>query len=302
MTTIITGATGGIGRMVTEQLLERLNPTDLILTTRNPSALAHLAARGVEVRYADYDKPESLADAFGDGDTMLLISTLSVGRREAQHRRAIDAAVKAGVRHIVYTSSGGAHPDNPAIVIPDHVGTEKALHECGVAFTILRDSLYAEVPLTQIGPRALASGQWIGSAGEGQIGFVAKADCVACAAVVLTTPGHEGRTYELTGPELLSFRDACALTAELGGKPIEYVVVTDDQMAEMLASIGVPRRYHEGMFTPGAGTSSIEDIVTYEQGVRGGYFAIHSTHVQELLGRPPLSLRQVYTANAHLLR
>ena len=134
MTTIITGATGKFGRMVTEQLLEHLHPAELILTTRNPHSLEKLAARGAHVRYADFDKPETLVGAFEGGDRMLLVSTLSVGRRAQQHRSAIDAAVKAGVRHIAYTSSSGARPDNPAIVIPDHLETEDALRRSGVAF------------------------------------------------------------------------------------------------------------------------------------------------------------------------
>ena len=302
MTTIVTGASGTLGRMVIGQLLEHLHPAELILTTRNPQSLASIAARGAHVRYADFDEPETLVDAFKDGDRMLLISTLSVGRRATQHGNAIEAAVQAGVKHIAYTSSGGVRPDNPALVIADHLQTEDALRNCGVAFTILRDALYSEVPLAQIGPRALESGKWVGSAGEGQIPFVSKADCVACAARVLTSRGHEGATYEITGPELLSYRDAAALTSELGGKPIEYVVVTDDEMMEMLIAAGVPRQYEEGMYTDGIGTSSAEDIVSYERGIRGGYFAVKSDHVAQLLGRPPLSLRQVYLANVEKLR
>ena len=296
MTTIVTGATGSFGRMVTEELLEHLHPAELILTTRTPSALAKLAARGAHVRYADFDRPETLAQAFEDGDRMLLISTLSVGRRGAQHRNAIDAAMKAGVRHIAYTGSGGARPDNPAIVIADHLDTEAALKQSGAAFTILRNSLYTEVPLNQIGPRALALGKWIGSAGDGQVGFVAKSDCVACAARVLTERVHEGRTYEIAGPELLSYRQIAALLTELTGKPIEYVVVSDDEMMSSLLAAGVPRDYTEGMNTAGVGTSSAEDIVSYERGIREGYFAVKSNDVESILARPPVSLRQVFEA------
>ena len=301
MSTIVTGASGKFGRMATELLLERLHPAELILVTRTPATLANLAARGAKVRYGDFDKPETLQAAFAGGSRMLLISTLSVGRRAEQHRRAIDAAVAAGVKQIAYTSSGGCNPNNPAIVIPDHLATEAALKNCGVAYTILRDSLYSEVPLTEIGPRALASGKWVGSSGDGQVGFVSKKDCVAVAAAVLTTPGHEGATYEVTGPELLSFRDAAALTAEFGGRPIEYIVISDEEMGDMLAAAGVPRHYEEGMFTAGVGTSSVEDIVSYERGIRGGYFAVKSDHVEKILGRPPVSLREVYAANRHLL-
>jgi NAD(P)H dehydrogenase (quinone) len=296
MTTIVTGATGSFGRMATKQLLEHRHHAELILTTRDPAALAKLAARGAHVRYADFDRPETLAKAFEDGDDMLLISTLSVGRRAAQHRNAIEAAVQAGVKHIVYTSSGGATPDNPAIVIPDHLATEEILKQSGVAFTILRDSLYAEVPLFEIGARALQSGKWIGSAGEGKVAFVAKADCVSCSTRVLSSRRHENKTYELTGPELLSYRDVAALLAGLTGKPIEYVVVSDEEMMSFLLAAGVPRHYQEGMNTPGIGTSSAEDIVSYERGIRGNHFAVTSNDVEAILGRRPLSLRQVFEA------
>lgn len=302
MTTIVTGAAGSFGRMVTAQLLEHLHPAELILTTRTPPALAKLAARGAHVRYADFDKPETLTKAFEDGDRMLLISTLSVGRRATQHRQAIEAAIKAGVKQIAYTSSGGASPANPALVIPDHLQTEDALKQSGAPFTILRNALYAEVPATQIAPRAVESGQWIGSAAEGRIPFAAKADCVACAARVLTSPGHEGKTYEITGPQLHSYREAAAIASELSGKPIAYTVVTDDEMLESLLQAGVPHHYEEGMATPGVGTSSAEDIVSYERGIRGGHFALKSNDVEALLGRHPTSLRQVFEANAQLLR
>jgi NAD(P)H dehydrogenase (quinone) len=302
MTTIITGATGSFGHKVTEQLLEHLHPAELILTTRNPPALAKLAARGAHVRYADFDKPETLANAFEDGDRMLLISTLSVGRRATQHRNAIEAAVKAGVKHIAYTSSGGASPDNPAIVIADHLKTEDTLKQSGVAFTILRNTLYAEVPATQIAPRAVEAGKWVGSAADGKVPFVSKLDCVACAARVLTSRGHEGKTYEITGTELVSYRTAAALASELAGKPIDYVIVSDDEMLAALLDAGVPRRYQEGMSTPGVGTSSAEDIVSYERGIREGHFAVRSDDVLQLLSRPPISLRQVFEANANLLR
>jgi len=302
MTTIVTGAAGSFGRMLTAQLLEHLHPAELILTTRPPAALANLAARGAHVRYADFDKPDTPIPAFEHGDRMLLISTLSVGRRATQHRNAIEAAVKAGVKHIAYTSSGGATPANPAIVIPDHLQTEDALKGSGVSYTILRNALYAEVPATQIAPRAVDSGHWIGSAGEGQVPFAAKADCVACAARVLTSAGHENKTYEITGPALHSYRDACAIASSLSGKPIAYTIVTDDEMLDALLQAGVPHHYEEGMLTPGIGTSSAEDIVSYERGIRGGHFAVLSKDVEGLLGRPPISLRQVFEANADLLR
>jgi NAD(P)H dehydrogenase (quinone) len=297
MSLIVTGASGHFGQLLTEVLLQKVPASELILVTRNPRSLELTARRGVQVRYGDFDKPDTLREAFAGGTRMLMISTLSVGRRAEQHRRAIEAAVAAGVQHIVYTSSGGLHPDNPAMVIRDHLATEQALARSGVAFTILRDSLYAEVPATQIAPRAITLGKWIGSAAEGKVGFVSKHDCVAVAAAVLTNSGHEGRTYEITGPELLSYRDVAALASRIVARPIEYVVIDDEEMLEMLAAAGVPKAYVEGMNTAGIGTSSGEDIVSYERGIREGFFAVQSAHVRQILGRAPLTVRDVLLAH-----
>ncbi|HEY1282879.1 MAG TPA: SDR family oxidoreductase [Steroidobacteraceae bacterium] len=302
MSLIVTGASGRFARLATAMLLERLPPSELICVTRRPEALTALAARGVRVRAGDFDEPDELRAAFEGGTRMLLISTLSVGRRADQHIRAINAAAAAGVRHIAYTSSGGANPQNPAIVIADHLKTEQALEDSGLPYTLLRDSLYIEAPLHHIAPRALQTGMWIASAGEGRVGFVAKKDCAACAVQVLTTPGHEGKTYEITGPELLSFRDVARIASEVDGRPIEFREVTDDEMAAMLTAMGVPQHYEDGMFTQGVGTSSVADIVSYEQGIRGGHFAILSDHVRQILGRPPVSLRETFLANKAALR
>jgi NAD(P)H dehydrogenase (quinone) len=298
MSTVITGASGAFGRMVTELLLAGTPPSELILVTRKPEALAHLAARGAQVRYGDFDDKESLAAAFAGGERMLLISTLDVGaRRRRQHTAAVDAAVAAGVQHIAYTSSVGIHPRSPAFVVADHLHTEELLRRCGVAFTILRDSQYAEVVATMIAPQALASGKWVTSAGEGCMAFVSKKDCVAVAAAVLRTPGHEGAVYEITGPELLSFRDAAALAAEISGRPVEYVVVSHEEKQATFDAAGIPRRYVEGVLHEQSGPWASDEMMSYERALGEGYFAVCSRHVELITGRPALSLRDVFLAN-----
>jgi NAD(P)H dehydrogenase (quinone) len=289
---VVSGASGQFGRKAALGLMERVAPQDLILVTRNPDSLAELRLRGADVRYGDFDEPKSLESAFAGGERLLLISTLSVGRRAEQHGRAIEAAKRAGVRHIAYTSTGGMHPDNPAIVVPDHRRTEEMLRASGLAFTILRDSLYAEAALLQILPRAIAAGQMRSASGEGKVPFVAKADCIACAVEVLAGDGHEGRIYEITGPELLGMGDLCALASEMTGRPVELVPITDAQFDADLAAAGIPAEYEEGMEHPVIGTSSRKDILSYEQGVRGGWFALLSGDVERLTGRKPISMRE----------
>jgi NAD(P)H dehydrogenase (quinone) len=298
MTTIVTGASGAFGRMVTDLLLTRMPAEELILVTRKPDSLEDLAKRGAQVRYGDFDKRDSLDEAFAGGDKMLLISTLDVGeRRRRQHTTAVDAALKAGVRHIAYTSSVGIHPRSPAFVVADHLHTEELLRRCGVAYTILRDSQYAEVVVNMIAPLALATGRWESSAGDGCMAFVSKKDCVAAAAAVMTTPGHEGAVYEITGPELLSFRDAAALAAQISGRPVEYVVVSHEEKQASFDAMGIPRTYVEGMLHEQSGPWASEEMMSYERALGEGYFAVCSHHVQLLTGRPALSLRDVFLAN-----
>jgi len=152
-------------------------------------------------------------------------------------------------------------------------------------------------------PVALRTGQWIMSAGNGSVAFVSKKDCVASAAAVLTSSGHEGATYEITGPELYTFRQAAAIAAELAGRPIEYVEVTDDEKLGMWDAAGVPRQYSNGLTNDdGTGLWGSEEMISYERAIREGYFSICSHHVELLTGRPARSLGEVFRLNLDALK
>jgi NAD(P)H dehydrogenase (quinone) len=302
MSIVITGASGAFGRMAAERLLTRIDPAQLVLVTRNPAALADFATRGVAVRFGDFDQRESLLEAFAGGEKLLLISTLDVGeRRRRQHQSAIDGAVAAGVRHVIYTSSVGIHPRSPAFVIEDHLFTEEALRRSGLAFTFMRDAQYAEVITTMIAPGAVASGEWLSSAADGCMAFISKKDCVESAVAVLTTPGHEGAVYEITGPELLNFADCARIAAEVTGKPIKFVNVSHEVMQARFDAAGVPRRHIEGTVHEKAGAWGSEEMMSYERAIREGYFAVASHHVKLLTGRPARALREVYEATRSAL-
>jgi NAD(P)H dehydrogenase (quinone) len=294
MKTIITGASGDYGRRAAELLLEKIPPSDLILTTRSPEKLNRFVEQGVEVRYGDFDKPEILPKAFEGGERMLMISTMQVGRRTAQHGAAINAAKEAGVRHIIYTSFVGIDPKNPALVVFDHRQTEDLLKNSGLAYTMLRDSQYAEALVTIVSVRCAEQGQWTSCAGEGKIALVAHDDCVQCAAAVLSSEGHENAVYHITGPELLSYRDMAEMTAKISGKPVEYEVTTEEGMYNIFDALGVPREYVEGMDIEKAGKWSSTDMVSFEVAIREGYFALISEDVKKLLGREPKSVWEVF--------
>jgi hypothetical protein len=157
-------------------LLERVPARELILVTRHPAKLSEFAARGASVRRGDFDDPASLPAAFAGGERMLLISTDKVGGgRPAQHGRAIDAAVRAGVRHIAYTSFVNADvPGHPAISCSEHRDTEPLVKGSGVDWTILRNNQYAEALAEFVAPAALASGRWVSCSRAGRVGFLAR--------------------------------------------------------------------------------------------------------------------------------
>lgn len=301
MTIAITGASGQYGRSVVQKLLKVVQPEDLILITRTPSKLEALAELGVQVRRGDFDDPGSLVPAFADADKLLLISGTRVGKRVVQHKAAIDAAAEAGVRHIAYTSVVGISPENPAIVVRDHGPTEELMRGSGMAWTALRDQHYADAMVVNMGPNFIRSGKWLSSTAGGREALVWREDCVDCAVSVLTGSGHENKIYNITGPELLTFREIASMLTEIVGRPVEYVETTDEGMYEVFDGMGVPREPVDDQVVAGI-TWNSDDIVSFERAIREGHFEILSDDVEMLTGHKPHSVRELIEANADMLR
>jgi NAD(P)H dehydrogenase (quinone) len=284
MSVIVTGAAGHLGRLVAAQLLERLAPEQLILVTRTPEALRELRARGADVRYGDFDDPAALSDAFAGGHRMLLISTDAVGRRVSQHRAAIDAAAEAGVRHVVFTSIVNPVAGNPIGANAREPGkTEAMLHRSGLAWTVLRFGSFAELVLPPAAT-AVQNGQLITNNGGGRLVPISRRDCAEAAAITLTTDGHTGETYEITGPEALSASDLAELYADLSGKPVRLLRLSDSMLTWVLLGIGTPMPIARG-------------ITAFGRAVRQGYFDLVDPAFERLAGRPPVSLRNVLIAH-----
>jgi NAD(P)H dehydrogenase (quinone) len=298
----ITGASGQYGSLATAKLIALGRAHDLILMTRSPDKLARFASEGCEVRCGDYDRPETLAAAFAGADKLLLVSGTRVGARVAQHEAAIEAAKAAGVRHVAYTSFVGIDdPANPAEVRHDHFATEAALKASGIAWTMLRDSHYADAMIVMAGPGVMASGEWVSNAGEGREAMVWREDCVDCAVAVLTGEGHEGQTYDVTGPELQSFGEVAALMAEVTGRPVTYRAASDAEQYALFDAMGIPRRPVDDLSVSGIPWNS-DDMVSFGQAIREGFLEVCSTDVERLLGRPARSVRDMIEANAEMLR
>lgn len=283
MKIIVTGASGHLGRLVGDELLERIDPADLVLATRHPEALAHLAQRGAEVRFADFDQPDTLPEAFAGGDRMLLISTMAIGRRTAQHAAAITAARAAGVQHVAYTSFPKPEPDHPVgPLATEHGETEEILKGSGLDWTILRNATFAELQVPP-GSLAVAGGKLYTNAGEGKLVSVSRGDCARAAAAVLTGDGHAGKTYDVTGPEALSQRQLAGLLAEVSGRAVKVVPVGDRTLAWGLTRAGTPK--------PVA-----RSIVAFGKALREGYYDVVDPAFSQLTGLAPRSLRDVLIA------
>jgi NAD(P)H dehydrogenase (quinone) len=284
MSIVVTGASGKLARLVTDFLLERVEPSELILVTRTPEALDQAAEWGAEVRRGDFADPASLPAAFAGGERLLLISTSILVERLAGHHAAIDAAAAAGVRSIAYTSIVNPSDSNPGVAAADHRATEEYARVSGMAWTFLRNSIYSEMQAGPGAAAALATGSLLTNAGDGRTAYVSRGDCAAAAAVVLTSDGHEGKAYDITGPEAHSARDLAALYADIGGKPVEAVLLDDDAWVAAMVE-------HAGLPEPLA-----RQLATFGEAARQGYAEVVSTTVKDLTGREPRTTREVLEA------
>jgi NAD(P)H dehydrogenase (quinone) len=275
MTIAITGATGQLGRFVLRYLQAARPIADVVALVRSPQKAVDL---DVAVREADYDRPETLDRALAGVDTLLLISGPVPRVRVAQHRNVIDAATRAGVRRIVYTSA--LHADtSPLDIAPDHRATEAALKASGVPYTILRHGWYTENYINSI-RGALAAGALVGSADNGRISSATRADYAAGDAAVLTGSGHEGRTYELAGDEAWTLSDLAAEISRQTGRTVPYRDLPADEYVAVLASAGLPEPLAEA-------------IAGWDVAAAQGALFDDSRQLSRLIGRPTTRLSVV---------
>lgn len=235
----ITGATGHLGRLVLSHLLKAVPAAQLVAVGRDAAKAADLVARGVAVRVADYNDPAALDRAFAGVERLLLVSSSEVGQRAAQHRNAIDAARRQGVRLIVYTSL--LHADvSPLNLADEHRATEQDLAASGVPHVILRNGWYTENYASSIGA-AVAHGAVIGSAGTGRISAAARTDYAEAAAKIVTGPlAPVQRVYELAGDGAFTLNDLAAEISRQTGRTIPYRDLSEGDYAAALTGAGLP--------------------------------------------------------------
>lgn len=234
----ITGATGQLGSIVIEQLKGKGFSENTVALVRNIEKASNL---GVVAREFDYNKVDTLDKALIDIDVLVLISSNEVGKRTEQHLKVIEAAKKAKVKRIVYTSL--LHADTTTIFLADeHLETEAALKNSGLFYTILRNGWYTENYLGGLSG-IIENGVVLGSSGEGKISAVPRIDFAEAIVAVAVNDGHENKVYELAGDEAFTMDDFAKVIALQSGKPIVYKDISEDEYASFLVSVGMP----EGM-------------------------------------------------------
>lgn len=288
----ISGASGKLGRLAIEAALKRVAPPDLVVTTRTPAALADLANRGVVVRHGDFDLPESLPTAFAGIERLFMVSaTNDTGKRFDQHAAAIEAASRAGVKHLVFTSMPKVEdPRNPVgLAAQEYRKAELLLAASDVPWTVLRNAPYAELHVVERLLPAVHLGQLRINAGTGTAAFMSRADIAAAAIDVLLQDGHAGRTYDLTGGELLSYRQVADVVSRLTGLPIAYVELDDAVFAAEAAAAGLPG-------------DLVDTMTRIGTAIREGYFAVRTDFFRQVTGRAPKTVGDVVEANLDLMR
>ena len=274
----ITGASGQLGRLVLQSLLERVPAAQMVAVARKPEALQAFAALGVQVRQGDYSRPASLDAAFQGVDKVLLISSNELGQRAPQHQAVIDAASRAGVKLLAYTSV--LHADaSPLGLAAEHVETEAYLKASGLPFVLLRNGWYSENYAASI-PSALQHGVFLGSAGEGRIASAARADYAAAAAVVLAGQDQAGRVYELAGDHAYTLADFAAEISKQTGKTIPYQNLPEAEFKGILVGAGLPEGLADLLADSDTGAA------------KGGLFDA-SRQLSQLIGRPTTPLADV---------
>jgi NAD(P)H dehydrogenase (quinone) len=278
---VVTGASGKLGRLVVEGLLKEVPASHVAGVARNPEKARDLAARGVELRRADYARPETLAAALAGAEKLLLVSSSEVGQRARQHAAVIEAARRVGVRLLAYTSILRADTSRLGLAA-EHRTTEEAIRASGIPYVFLRNGWYMENYTEHLAP-ALEHGALVGSAGGGRIAAATRADYAAAAVAVLAGAGPVNAVHELGGDAPFTMAELAAEVSRQSGRAITYRDLPPTQYREVLLGAGLPVAY-------------AELLVDSDLGIAKGELDDGSGELQRLIGRPTTTLAAAVAA------
>lgn len=281
---MITGASGHLGSATLQFLLRTLPASSLAAMVRQPEKQTDLKAKGVDVRFGDYKDPASLRTAFNGIKTLFLVSSGDLGDRTTQHRNAVDAATAAGVQHVIFTSFQRKMESGSPIqyLAESYIETERHLIASGLAYTFLRNGLYADGLPMFLGDQVLKNGVFF-PAGDGAAAWTLRSDMAEASANVITGTGHENKVYELSTEENVSFAQVAAMLSEIAGTTVTYLNPPVEAFRAALTAAGVPEMM--------VGMSA-----TFAEAIRIGEFTSGRTDLEHLLGRKPTALKTLLAA------
>jgi NAD(P)H dehydrogenase (quinone) len=277
---LVTGATGHLGSAVIDYLAAHSAKDQFIALARSATKAAALKARGIQVRIADFDQPDSLREAFKAVDKVLLISTMENNRLE-QHINVIDAAKQAGVKHVLYTGLAIQNIATSQVreLMQSHFQTEDYLAQSGLDYTFLRNSMYADAIPLIVGEAVLQRGIYL-PGGAGKVPYVLRREMGEAAARVLLEAGHAGKTYHIAGSRAYSYAEVAEQLTRLSGKPVDYVDADPDEFVQNLQKFGLP----EFLIYLTSGT--VLDIKAHQ-------YEVAANDLAQILGRESLSLQDM---------
>jgi len=287
---LVTGATGQLGNSVINELLQRKPANDIVALVRDLSKAERLKAKCVNVEKGNYFDYASLVAAFRGIETVYFVSSSGLADRFDQHRNVVNAAVEAEVKHLFYTSAQRKTEDGSsaiAAVADAHWQTDNFIKQSGLTYTILKHSLYADILPMFIGDKVIETGVISLPAGDGKCSYASRSDLAAAAAILLTTGGHEGKEYELSGNVAYSFQDITGILTQLSGKTIQYISPSPEMFEEQLRTYQLPNE-------------TIQGIISFCAAIEEGEFDFPSTDLETILGRAPQSVKE-FLKNAYQL-
>lgn len=282
MNILVTGATGQLGNEVATLLADQSNDIQLFALVRDlekDSAKA-LAAKGVQLLVGDYNEPDTLAKAFEDIDKLYFVSGTDIPNRSRHHENVVEAARKANVKHVLYTSFARKNDTDAspiAFLASSHIQTEELLKSSGMDYTLLRHSLYADVIPMFIG-NAVDSGTIYLPAGDGKTSYATRSDMAKGAVAILTSEGHENKIYDITGSEAVSYHEIATYLSDITGKSISYTSPAAEEFEKVLSEAGLP-------------APIIQMTAGFAEAIKQNEFDETSDTLEKLIGHKPVSVK-----------
>lgn len=294
---IITGVDGNFGGHAARTIMKKLAPENLIFTAPDEKALEPFAAQGIETRHADFNNPGKLKEAFSDGDVLLLISMPFVGeKRRNAHKNAVDAALAAGVKKIIYTSINCSGDDTcESYEKIDHQYTEDYILSNGLKYVFLRNSQYCEAMISAFEDAADDNGVLSNNMGDGRMAHISRNDCAEAAACIAAGAGEDNRVYYISGPTANTMEEFVKIGSEVTGKKVTYEYIDDETMYKAFDDMGVPR-YTDGEWGEEAKAFPFcsEGMVTFGAAIRKGQMNSCTDDFEMLTGKKPLTVRHMF--------